>query len=118
MNSYETILNQIKSNIFNALDIALMSIMYWVIQSPGMSDEHLADIMSRIGYTFDTSTMTLNDGTSNYTILQMLQNAISDIYTTSKIPPESLALVINKCKSKGYITAEQAQTLIDSLAVV
>lgn len=116
MNSYETILKQIQSKLFSNLDIALMAIMYWIIKSPGMSNEHIADIMTRIGFTFDISAMTLNDGTNTYTVLQMLQKAISDIYTTSKLSAETLSLIIDKCYTKEYITPQQAQDLINSLA--
>lgn len=115
-NAYERILKDIDNKIFTNLDIALMSIMYWIIKSPGMTTEHLEDIMTRIGYAFDITTMALSDGTNSYTVLQMLEHTVNNVYVNTSLSPEMLALIINKCVKQGYINLADAQTLIDSLS--
>lgn len=116
MNYYEQILAQIESKAFTNLEIALMAISYWMIEAPGMTDANLADIMSKLNYTFNTTTRILSDGTNNLTVYDMLISAIENIYTTSNLTAATLKLVIRKAFSKAYITAEQKTTLLNSLS--
>lgn len=116
MNYYEQILAQIESKAFTNLEIALMAISYWMIEAPGMTDANLADIMSKLNYTFDTATRILSDGTNNLAVYDMLVSAIENIYTTSNLTAATLKLIIRKCFSKAYITAEQKIILLNNLS--
>jgi hypothetical protein len=116
MNYYEQILAQIESKAFTNLEIALMAISYWIIEAPGMTDTNLADIMTKLNYTFDITNKTLNDGTNTLTVYDMLYHAIETIYTTSNLTAAALKLVIRKVYSKNYITSDQKSTLLNNLS--
>lgn len=113
--SYEELLQQIANKALSNLEIALMAIAYWMIESPGMNDAHLTDILTRVGYSFNTTTHIFSDGTNELTIFDMLNQTVNSIYPLSNLGASDLRLIINKAYRKAYITAEQQTTLINNL---
>jgi hypothetical protein len=85
MNFYEEMLKKIVDGRMSKLSIAMLSIIYYVIGSKGMTADNLADIMSKLGYTYNTSTNVLNDGTTDYTVYDLLNKVITDLYPIDEI---------------------------------
>lgn len=116
MNKYDELLEWIAAGT-NSLVIALLAVMYYIIQADGMDATHLANIMSRIDMSFDTSTSVLTNGETAYTIYDLISTTITTLYPASLvITPEFISLAIYKTKRYGYITAAQATTLRAALA--
>lgn len=114
--SYEELLQQITNKALSNLEIALMAIAYWMIESPSMKDSHLEDILTRVGYSFNIETHVFSDGTNTLTIFDMLNQTVNSIYPLSNLGASDLRLIINKAYRKSYITAEQQTTLINNLS--
>ena len=116
MNKYEEILEWIKAGT-DHLIVAMLAIMYYVIQAEGMSAEHLTDIMTKISMSFNTSTNILTSGETTYTINDLLHTTITTLYPKSMvITPEFILFSLYKLKRYSYITAEQYTTLKSELA--
>lgn len=118
MNKYQMCLEWIASGAANFV-VAMYAIIYFLIQAEGMDAEHLADIMTRIGMSFNTSTYVLNVGEANYTINDLIALVIStDEYckNNDNISPEFVKYSIYIAFAKGHITSEQKMTLRAALA--
>lgn len=115
MNKYDEILEWIAAGT-NRLVIAMLSIMYFLIQADGMDADHLGDVMHRIGMKFDTSAKVLVDGETVYTVNDLISVTITKLYPNSVvITPEFISLAIYKMKRYGHITSEQAAALRTAL---
>lgn len=116
MNKYDEILEWIAAGT-NSLVIAMLSIMYYLIQADGMDAAHLADVMGRIGMSFDTSTKVLTNGETTYTVNDLISTTITTLYPNSVvITPEFISLAIYKMQRYHHITSEQAAALRLALA--
>lgn len=116
MNKYDEMLEWIASGT-NSLVVAMLSIMYYIIQAEGMDATHLADIMGRIDMSFDTGTKILTSGTKTYTTYDMINAVITTLYKPSLvITSEFIFWSIYKAQRRGYITSGEATTLKAALA--
>jgi len=116
MNKYDELLEWISAGA-SSLIIAMLAIMYYIIQADGMDATNLTDIMTRINMSFNTSTSVLTSGETTYTIYDLISTTITTLYPTSiVITPEFISLAIYKTKRYGYITAAQATALRTALA--
>lgn len=82
---------------------AMFILTYWIIQKITASQCTL--FCAQVGYTFDSSAVTLSDGTTTYSIYQALDLACDTIY------PQKVALgaplmssIIGAAKDEGYLT--------------
>jgi len=116
MNAYEYILKQIQNGV-ESFVVAVLSIYFYIISTGtltqnDMTSDNLASVMTTLGYTYDTSTDTFNDGTTDYTIYQLLDKIRTDYYEDSEpLHNGTMLLMIMTLKNKGKITEEQATTL-------
>lgn len=119
MNAYQYILNQISKGV-EPFVVAMLSIFYYIINAGttinDMTAENLATVMTELGFTYNTSTDVFNDGTSDYTIYQIINKVITDYYPDSEtLNAAIMILIIKICNQKSKITAEEKTTLIGLL---
>jgi hypothetical protein len=111
MNAYQDMLDEITAGT-NSFVVAILTLMYYFISAAGMTEAHMQDIMTRLKYTYTVSTSTFNDGTKDYTINDLFTYAISTLYPSEKaLNYAFLKCSIRKCKTLGYVTADQKTAL-------
>lgn len=115
MNAYLDMLDEINAGT-NGFIIAVLSIMYWLVGAAGMTDDNLADVMARIGFTYDTATNIMHAGEAEYSIYSLLYKVIDETYPEEKtLNTAFLKLTIIKVYKLSLITAEQKTTLLGAL---
>lgn len=116
MNKYDELLEWIESGA-SSFVVAMLAIMYYIIQAEGMSAANLTDIMTRLNMTYDTTTHVLTCGETTCTIYDLVLKVINEYYENSiVVTPELITLLIYKTKRYGYITSAQATELKAALA--
>lgn len=80
MNAYETVMKYVQDGFLKSMSIAVMAIMFWVAQSFTMSNDNVQSIMTELGFSFDTSTAILTVDGTDYTIYQMIEYSINNLY--------------------------------------
>jgi hypothetical protein len=115
MNAYKDMLAELAAGT-NHFVIALLSAFYYIINAAGMTAENLADIMTKLGYTYNTSTNVLNDGIKDYSVAAQIEYALNSFYPTSKpLNPTTMLCMIIVCYRKSLITSTEKATLIGLL---
>lgn len=116
MSAYEYILEQIKDGV-ESFVVAILAIYFYIISygtftQNDMSEENLALVMTKLGYTYNTSTNELTDGTTTYSIYNLVNKVISDYYPSSKpLSSGIIILMLSTLTARNKITSEQATTL-------
>jgi len=85
MNFYQKMCEKITEGKMPKLAIAMLSIVYYILGSKGMSETNFIDIMNKLGYTFNKDTFILNDGTTNYSIYDLLNTVVTTIYPIDEV---------------------------------
>ena len=115
MNAYQDMLAELAAGTSQFV-IALLSAFYFIIGASGMTAENLADIMSKLGYTYNTSTNVLSDGAKDYSVSQQIEYTLKNFYLTSKpLNPTTMLCMIIICYRKGLITSAEKTTLMGLL---
>lgn len=116
MNKYDELLEWIESGA-SSFVVAMLAIMYYIIQAEGMNASNLADIMTRLNMTYDTTAHILTFGETNCTTYDLILKVINEYYENSVVvTPELISLLIYKTKRYGYITSAQATELRTALS--
>ncbi|MDD3267235.1 MAG: hypothetical protein PHC75_08685 [Burkholderiales bacterium] len=112
MNWYNAMIKEIDKNLMSKFNIAIISITLWIIKAQGMTTEHLIDIMTRLNFTFNNSTLLFNDGSRDYTIYQLLNLCVTSVYPVSKmVTPLIMIASIEDSYKNGYITEQEKLSL-------
>jgi hypothetical protein len=113
MNKYDELKNWISCGM-SAFMVATLAIVYYM--TGGLSSEHLTEIMSDIGATYDTSAKTLTYNSKSYTIAELFAYVIANDYKTSTAVSYSMIFAhLMSTRVFGYITSEEYATLLEAL---
>ncbi len=118
MNSYETVMAYLNEGMLKKMSVAVMAIIFWVTKSFTMSNSNLESVMTALGseFSFNTSTAVLTVNSTTYTIYQMIEYSIENLY--KKVDVITYLAVSSSIKfsyDMEYITAAERATLKDLL---
>lgn len=82
MNSYDTVMQYLNDGKLKKLSIAVMAVIFWIIRTFKMSDDNIRSVMTALGdgFAFNTTTAILTFDGTDYTISQMLEYSIANLY--------------------------------------
>jgi hypothetical protein len=113
MNAYNELLEDIEAGQ-SAFSIMLSALLYYMIGK--LSEAHFTDILTRLSYTWDSTNHTVSDGTNTYTVYQLIDKCITDIFPNEKsLSFASAELPIKISYENNYITADEAAALTVAL---
>lgn len=112
----EFILKQIEEKLMQNLSIAVLAIAFWMIQAEGMTTANLHSVMTTLGFTFDETEETLTADGTTYTIYQLLEYCVYNLFPTIKVLYMSIMeCIISKAENMEYITSTEAAFLLSEL---
>jgi len=92
------------------LYIVMLAMFWWMTGELTETDRNT--VLTEVGYTYNSTDKTVTDGTTTYTMYQLLDNCVTNIYPTSDvIDYDMMTGIIDVVYNKGYITADQVTTL-------
>jgi len=116
MEGLEFILKQIEEKLMQNLSIAVLAISFWMIQAEGMTTENLQSIMATLGFSFDETTNALTADGSTYTIYQLLEYCVVNLFPNIKVLYVSvMECIIDNAKYMEYITDAEKNYLLRRL---
>jgi len=96
-------------------EAAVMSLMAGYIKSSFTADE-LTELLTTLGWTYDSTAKTVSDGTTTYTMYQLISDGISGVYDNQIFLGKNLmTLIITQAETGGYITAAEQTELVEAL---
>jgi len=111
---YEKLLEYIKSGVDNMI-VSMLAIMYYIIGY--ITSENLDDIISRVDSSYDSSTDILTYNGNEYTINDLINYSIINIYKSDfNVSYDLLFWAIRDSLIKEKITELQATTLLETLS--
>lgn len=116
MLDYNELMSYIETKLFGNFAIAMMAIVLWIIKAPTINNNSIGDIMTALGFTFDTSTAVLTIGETTYTVYQAIEFSIINLFRKEEvINPPSMSNSIRFAFDMEYITAAERDALKDLL---
>lgn len=114
MNSYETTMMYLNEGLLKKMSVAVMAIIFWVTKSFSMTDSNISDIMEALGeeFSFNAATAVLTVGLTTYTIYEMIEYSILNLY--KKVDVITYLVVSRSVKfafEMEYITESQRDAL-------
>jgi len=114
MDAQNVILANINSGKFSNLVIAMLIIAYFILGQ--ITAAQVTSDLTLISWTFDSSAITVSDGTTAYTVNTIITDCIGTEFTTViALGSFVMDTVIKKAYAKSYITNAEETTLLAAL---
>ena len=90
--------------------IVMLAMFWWMTNGMNLTDRDA--VLQEVGYSYNSTDKTVTDGTNTYTMYQLLDYCIKNVYPNSDVIDYNMMnSVVDVVENKGYITADQATTL-------
>jgi hypothetical protein len=110
MNAQEVILANINNGHYSKLILAMLIMAFFILGQ--ISVATLVSDLALISWTYDTTAHTVSDGTTTYTVDDLISGCIATTYAEKpELGVFVMKTVINSALTENYITSAEATTL-------
>lgn len=109
-NAQDIILADIKAKIYNSIYIAAIIMGFFILGK--ISASNVVSDLALINWTYDSSAHTFSDGSTTYTIYDLINTCCTNVYHNPvALGQFAMGIIIDAAAAETYITSTQATEL-------